>query len=238
MAQNIKLNKEVFNKKDYKKTINTSFTQLGVKTVQEQLDEQPTVQEFFDMYNTLFYQINEMGDTNSHEYLVKTSGDYIAFEEKDELLEALQKEIATLRKELLQTQQELANALLPEPQPLEDLPEIDDIEIEPIELPIQNIVDTPSPLAEETYDQDPNIKYKFLTSNLQHLFDNNSLLNNNIKGPQRDLKQANRKLDGNGKYDQWKKWIKRKSSLKDEKDLITVLDKTLTNLQGGGDGFL
>ena len=106
MAENIDLNKEVFNKRDYGKTINTSFTQLGVKSVQEQIDEQPSVQEFFNLYNDLFYQINEVGPTNSHEYLVKTSGDYIAFDENNEIIEALQREIANLRIELLEAQQQ------------------------------------------------------------------------------------------------------------------------------------
>ena len=54
MAENINLNKIVFNKAQYQKTIDTSFTQLGVKTIQEQLDEQPSVQEFFNVYNELF----------------------------------------------------------------------------------------------------------------------------------------------------------------------------------------
>ena len=106
MAENIDLNKEVFNKRDYAKTIDTSFTQLGVKTVQEQIDEQPSVQEFFNLYNDLFYQINEVGATNSHEYLVKTSGDYIGFDENNEIIEALQREIANLRTELLEAQQQ------------------------------------------------------------------------------------------------------------------------------------
>jgi len=106
MAQNIKLNKEVFNKRDYEKTINTSFTQLGVKSIQEQINEQPTVQEFFDMYNQLFYEINELGPTNSHEYLIKTSSEYIAFDENNEVIEALQNEIAQLREELLEAQQQ------------------------------------------------------------------------------------------------------------------------------------
>jgi len=105
MEENIKLNKEVFNKTPYKKTIDTSFKELGVKTIQEQIDEQPTVQEFFDMYNTLFYQINELGPTNSHEFLIKTSQEYIGFEEENELIEALQNEISQLRTELLETQQ-------------------------------------------------------------------------------------------------------------------------------------
>tara|TARA_R100000908_G_C3743184_1_gene139185 strand:- start:1247 stop:1597 length:351 start_codon:yes stop_codon:yes gene_type:complete len=108
MAENVNLNKEVFNKRDYIKTINPSFNQLGVKTVQDEIDEQPTVQEFFDMYNTLFYQINELGETNSHEFLIKTSSEYIKSDQNDELIQALQKEIAQLREELLQTQQEAA----------------------------------------------------------------------------------------------------------------------------------
>jgi hypothetical protein len=109
MAIDVNFNKEYFDKRTYEKTIDTAFTQLGVKTIQEQLDEQPSVQEFFSLYNDLFYQIPELGDTNSHEFLVKTSGDYIAFDENNELIEALQNEIASLREELLATQQELAN---------------------------------------------------------------------------------------------------------------------------------
>lgn len=106
MAENVDLNKEVFNKRDYEKTINTSFTQLGVKTIQEQIDEKPSVQEFFDLYNELFYEINELGPTNSHEFLIKSSTEYIAFDENNEIIEALQKEIADLRAELLEAQKQ------------------------------------------------------------------------------------------------------------------------------------
>lgn len=116
MAKNINLNKEVFNRRDYEKTINTSFTQLGVKTTQEQIDEQPSVQEFFNLYNELFYEINELGETNSHEYLIKSSSDYINFDQNDELIEALQKEIADLRVELLELQKQIAGDLTPEEQ--------------------------------------------------------------------------------------------------------------------------
>ena len=143
MAENIELNKNNFNKRPYNKVINTSFNQLGISNIQEQLDVQPTVEELFNIYNELFYQINELGPTNSHEYLVKTSGEYISFEEKDELIEALQLEIATIRKELLQVQQELANALLPIPEDIDALPEVEDIEVEPIPNPVVDKIETP-----------------------------------------------------------------------------------------------
>ena len=116
MAENIQLNKNVFSKRQYQKTIDTSFTQLGVKTIQEQIDEQPTVQEFFDLYNELFYEIPEEGSTNSHEFLVKTSGDYIGFDGLNDEITALQNEIAQLREDLLDAQKEnveLASTLSP-----------------------------------------------------------------------------------------------------------------------------
>ena len=100
MAEQVDLNKKVFNKTQYEKTIDTSFSQLGVKPIPEQIDEQPTVQEFFDTYNQLFYEIPEIGENNSHEYLIKTSSEYINFNENDELIKALQEEIADLREEL------------------------------------------------------------------------------------------------------------------------------------------
>jgi len=128
MDKNINLNKDVFNKRSYKKTIDTKFKQLGVVPIQEQIDVQPTVQEFFDMYNTLFYQINELGPTNSHEFLVKTSQEYIGDTINDELIEALQDEIANLRNELLQTQQNFAKELAA-------LQEVGDIEIPEIVIP-------------------------------------------------------------------------------------------------------
>jgi len=63
----------------------------------------------------LFYEINELGETNSHEYLIKTSTAYIAFDENDELIEALQREIAQLREELLEAQQQIAGVKIKNP---------------------------------------------------------------------------------------------------------------------------
>jgi hypothetical protein len=120
MAEDINLNKEVFNKEVYTKTINTSFNELGVQSIEDQVNEQPTVQEFFNLYNELFYQIPEVGDTNSHEFLIKTSRDYINFEEENETILALQNEISNLRREILETQQELA---LNTEESIEDIPD-------------------------------------------------------------------------------------------------------------------
>ena len=47
MSKNVEFNKQVFNKAQYERIIDTSFKQLGVKTIQEQLEQVPTVEEFF-----------------------------------------------------------------------------------------------------------------------------------------------------------------------------------------------
>ena len=153
MAEEINLNKEVFNKRAYLKTIDTSFKELGVQTIQEQIDTQPTVQEFFDMYNTLFYNINELGSTNSHEFLIKTSSEYIGFEDENELIKLLQAEIANLRQELLANQQQLANLtkLIPEAPEIE-IPEItvpEEPEPEPVEVPTPQSPPTETPPSDK-----------------------------------------------------------------------------------------
>ena len=107
MSENINFNKQVYNKEQYSKVIDTSFKQLGVVSIQDQIAAQPNTEEFFSMYNDLFYDIPELGATNSHEYLIKTSSEYIGFEANQEEILALQAEITQLRTELLDTQKQV-----------------------------------------------------------------------------------------------------------------------------------
>tara|TARA_Y100000114_G_scaffold25732_1_gene21429 strand:- start:700 stop:1320 length:621 start_codon:yes stop_codon:yes gene_type:complete len=111
--ERLDLIKEVFDKAEYIKTINTRFSELGTTTVTEDQQIQPNVEEFFTLYNSLFYDIPALGETNSHDYLVKTSGDYINFDEINEEIAALQAEIAQLRSDLLTAQMENARLTLP-----------------------------------------------------------------------------------------------------------------------------
>ncbi len=104
VEKKIDLLKNVFNKIQYAKTINTSFTELGITSVAEDLAQQPSVDKFFELYNSLFYDIPPNGETNSHEFLVRQSGEYINFERNVEEIEALQAEITQLRKDLLGSQ--------------------------------------------------------------------------------------------------------------------------------------
>ncbi len=108
----VDLKKEVFSKSQYTKTIDTNFRELGVTTIQQDLQNQITVTEFFNLYNELFYEIPPEGSTNSHRYLVEQSGEYINFNQNNEEIEALQAEITLLRQDLLKSQiQNLSGSL-------------------------------------------------------------------------------------------------------------------------------
>jgi hypothetical protein len=104
----ISLNKIEYNKNQYQKVIDTSFTQL----IQPQVTSSvvtPTisVDEFFQNYQQIFFQIPKFGNTNSHEYLVKTSQEYIGSITNDDLIQALTDEITQLRQENLSFQQQI-----------------------------------------------------------------------------------------------------------------------------------
>lgn len=108
MAERLDLIKDIYNKAEYIKTINTSFNELGATSITEDQEIQPTVEEFFGLYNSLFYDIPALGETNSHQYLIRTSGEYINFDEVNDEIQALQAEIAQLRSDLLTAQMENA----------------------------------------------------------------------------------------------------------------------------------
>lgn len=110
MEQKIDTRKNVFNKDQYSKTIDTSFKEFGVTTISDDLQSQPTVEQFFELYNQLFYEIPPNGEINSHEFLVQQSGEYINFEANSEEIQALQNEISNLREELLNSQIQIAQA--------------------------------------------------------------------------------------------------------------------------------
>ena len=114
MSQQVKLIKKVYDKNQYQKVIDTSFTQLVQPVTQDTGSALPSVNQFFDYYNQLFFDIPKFGETNSHEYLIKTSQEYIGLSNvvNDEI-QALINEITELRQENLELQQQLLSVITP-----------------------------------------------------------------------------------------------------------------------------
>ena len=106
MSKNIELQKTVYDKNQYEQLFDTEFSSMGTDDFSlEEPEEEVDVEDFFELYNELFYDIPEEGDVNSHQFLIEKSSEYINFEPNQDEIEALQREIGELRIELLNEQQ-------------------------------------------------------------------------------------------------------------------------------------
>jgi hypothetical protein len=106
----INLNKKAYSKDQYEKVIDTKFSQLATSPP-ETITVTPTisVEEFFQNYTQLFFQIPKLGETNSHEYLVKTSSEYINIDLINDDIQALIDEINILQQQNLELTQQIVD---------------------------------------------------------------------------------------------------------------------------------
>jgi hypothetical protein len=106
--EQINLSKTVYNKNQYEKVIDTSFTQLiEPEVIPVEITPTISVAEFFQNYQSLFFEIPKFGNVNSHEYLIKTSQQYAGDFQNDDTIQALIEEITQLRQENLELQQQI-----------------------------------------------------------------------------------------------------------------------------------
>lgn len=105
--EKVTINRQVFDKSQFSKTVNIEFTQL-TSSISPITPSLPTVNDFFNLYETLFFDIPKFGDLNSHQYLVTTSGNYIGGTQVNESIQLLLDEIAALRTSLLDSNRQIA----------------------------------------------------------------------------------------------------------------------------------
>jgi hypothetical protein len=98
----IPIEKTVYDKNTFSKVIDTQFSQL----LNNQFEETPvfTIDDFFELYEQLFYQIPKEGDTNSHQYILQKEADYLGVIINQDDIQALLDEITTLRQQILDSQ--------------------------------------------------------------------------------------------------------------------------------------
>lgn len=100
----IQIQKTVFNATEFNKVVDRSFSTFTQPVAEEDTD---TIENFFRLYDKLYFEIDVTGETDSHEYLVKKSSELVNFDKTTEDIQPLLDEIAQLRTELLQANQQI-----------------------------------------------------------------------------------------------------------------------------------
>ena len=102
----ISLDKTIFGKDDFEKLVDRKFTQLIKPS--GSLDEEFTVDEFFQLYEEIFFQIPREGEVDSHRYILNKEAEYLGITLNEGLnIQALLDEITSLRQELLEANKTL-----------------------------------------------------------------------------------------------------------------------------------
>ena len=97
------IQKQVFDKDTFEKVVDTQFSQL-INPLVSDVAEPLTVDEFFKLYEEIFYQIPKEGDINSHRYILEKEAEYLGVNLNNDDIQALLDEITTLRQTVLDTQ--------------------------------------------------------------------------------------------------------------------------------------
>jgi len=103
----IPIERQVFDKDTFSRVVNTRFSQL----INQQQDEETpefTLEDFFELYENLFYQIPKEGDTDSHRYMLERSAEYLGVIVNQDDIQALLDEITNLRQQVLDLQTTLS----------------------------------------------------------------------------------------------------------------------------------
>ena len=109
MSENVDINLTTYNRAQFTKAVNTSFTEFGVTgEPEESIVSQVDVNTFFEAYDILFLEIPKQGETQSHQYLANRSGEYAGGEDINAEIQALTAEVTDLREQNIALQQQIA----------------------------------------------------------------------------------------------------------------------------------
>lgn len=86
---------------NYDKVIDTKFKTFTKN--EQNLDDSITIEQLFKYYDNMFYQIPKDGSTNSHNYILNKTIEYLNVRlADDEMIQALLDEITNLKQVLLE----------------------------------------------------------------------------------------------------------------------------------------
>jgi len=95
---NIKVDKTILGKNN--SVLNTDFSFFLKDTIVPEF----TLEDFFQLYEELFYQIPKEGEVESHRYILNKEAEYLGVQLADDIdIQALLNEITSLRQQLLES---------------------------------------------------------------------------------------------------------------------------------------
>jgi len=103
MSQQINIERQVLDKDNYGRVIDTQFSQL-INQQQEEETPEFTLEDFFELYENLFFQIPKEGDNESHRYILEKEAEYLGIIVSQDDIQALLDEITNLRQQVLDLQ--------------------------------------------------------------------------------------------------------------------------------------
>jgi hypothetical protein len=116
--ETLNLSKKIYSKNQYDRVIDTDFSQLAsspsiANTDLNVVSPAASISEFFANYKQIFFTIPKLGATDSHEYLIKTSAEYIGTNPASNEINALIDEINILQQQNLELNQQIIDLQLP-----------------------------------------------------------------------------------------------------------------------------
>ena len=100
----INIQKTVFNRTEFERVVDRDFKTF-VPPVE--LVDTDTVAELFRLYNKLYLEIPLRNSNSSHEYLIRRSSELVDLDETDDQLQPLLDEIANLRAQLVDANEDV-----------------------------------------------------------------------------------------------------------------------------------
>tara|TARA_A100000172_G_scaffold80896_1_gene71803 strand:+ start:268 stop:639 length:372 start_codon:yes stop_codon:yes gene_type:complete len=100
----INIQKTVFNRTEFERVVDRNFKTF-VPPIE--LVDTDTVAEFFRLYNKLYLEIPLRNSNSSHEYLIRRSSELVDLDETDDQLQPLLDEIANLRAQLVDSNEDI-----------------------------------------------------------------------------------------------------------------------------------
>lgn len=102
--EKVNIYREVYKKNEIDTVIDTEFRTFIKPQPEVNTD---TVEELFRLYDKLFFAIPVEGEENSHQYILKRSSELTNLEKTSEDIQPLLDEIAQLRQQLLDANQQI-----------------------------------------------------------------------------------------------------------------------------------